>query len=73
VSSNVKRSVPVAGASGVSLKVALTITARLPNDPVTSRPRSYPATFFTTLPPALTSCPSGVARRTPISRSRGRP
>jgi hypothetical protein len=53
--SKVAINVVEAAGSGVSLKVALTMAARLPNEPLISFPRSYPATFFTTLPPDLIS------------------
>src|ERR1039458_7149366 len=37
---------------------------RVPNDPVANLGRSYPATFFTTLPPLLARVPSGRASDT---------
>ena len=42
-------------------------------DPQSSRARSYPATFFTTLPPAWATTPSARTISTPMIRSRGAP
>ena len=48
---------PGLGGEAASIKIfADAMTARLPNDPVINRGRSYPATFLTTMPPPL-ACP----------------
>src|SRR5262245_50134646 len=59
--------------SGWSRKLARAMNASRPSDPQTSRARSYPATFFTTLPPALAIVPSPRTRVAPRTRSRGAP
>src|ERR1700722_6496003 len=58
---------------GCSRKLARVITPSVPSAPVTSFGRSYPATFFTTLPPLEANVPSGSAIVTPIIRSRNAP
>src|SRR5712672_133401 len=59
--------------SGCKRKIARVITPNVPNAPVTSFGKSYPATFFTTLPPLLASVPSASATVTPINKSRSEP
>ena len=62
-----------AAGSGCSRKVASVIRPSVPCDPANSLPRSYPATFLTTLPPACATTPSARTTVMPISRSRGVP
>ena len=59
--------------AGASLKVASTITPRVPIEPMKSLVRSYPATFFTTLPPVRIIRPSAVTIRSPMVKSRAEP
>src|SRR5687768_6530300 len=59
-----------ADGSGRTLNVASTRTPRVPNDPTSSLFRSYPATFFTTRPPARAIVPSASAVVLPMRRSR---
>ncbi len=58
---------------GCSRKLTRAMSASRPCDPQTRRPRSYPATFLTTFPPAFATVPSARTRVTPRTRSRGAP
>ena len=49
------------------------MAANVPNDPIISFAMSRPATFFTTIPPELTSFPSSVANFMPMITSRAVP
>src|SRR5918994_1814363 len=49
------------------------MNASRPSEPHTRRARSYPATFLTTLPPALAIVPSASTTVAPRTRSRGAP
>src|SRR5262249_104098 len=49
------------------------MTPSVPHDPVRSRVRSKPATFFTTRPPPRTVAPRPLTNSTPSARSRGVP
>ena len=62
-----------AAGRGCSRKVASVIRPSVPRDPANSLPRSYPATFLTTLPPECATTPSARTTVRPISRSRGEP
>src|SRR5712692_2250947 len=53
--------------------MACVMTPSVPSEPAASFGRSYPATFFTTLPPLLASVPSASASVTPMIRSRSAP
>src|SRR6516165_1882647 len=59
--------------SGWSRNTASTISPSVPNDPVNSLPRSYPATFLTTFPPDFATVPSARTTVIPMIRSRGVP
>src|SRR5216683_3460081 len=60
----------VRGGSGCSRNVACVISPSVPADPAYSLPRSYPATFLTTLPPDLATTPSARTTVIPMRRSR---
>ena len=61
---------PWVAGTGCSRKVAPAMTPRVPSEPVNSFARSYPATFFTTFPPARATVPSANTTVIPMSRSR---
>ena len=63
----------LSGATGCSRKIACVMIPKVPNEPVASLGRSYPATFFTTFPPLLARVPSGKASVMPMIRSRKDP
>src|SRR6202040_2689324 len=58
---------------GCSRKLARVMIPSVPSAPVASFGKSYPATFFTTLPPLEARVPSGKAIVTPMIRSRSAP
>ncbi len=64
---------PVAGGRGWRRRQTRAMNASRPREPQTSLPRSYPATFFTTLPPAFAIVPSASTSVTPSTRSRTEP
>ena len=65
--------VTVPAGTGCSRSDSSTISPRVPNEPVKSLARSYPATFLITFPPARATVPSGNATRMPTTRSRAEP
>ena len=58
---------------GTILNVTSAMTPSVPSPPTWSRSMAKPVTFFTTLPPLLTTVPSGRTARMPMTISRGRP
>lgn len=63
----------VAAGTGCSRNAASTMSPRVPYEPQKRRPRSYPATFLTTLPPERAIRPSARTIVSPMIRSRGVP
>src|SRR5690606_41231728 len=63
----------VAARTGGSRTVAATVSPRVPYEPQKRRPRSYPATFLTTLPPGRAIRPSARTIVSAMIRSRGVP
>src|SRR5229473_3026837 len=58
---------------GCKRNTASAMTPSVPSDPAASFGKSYPATFFTTLPPLRAKVPSAKASVTPMMRSRKEP
>jgi hypothetical protein len=58
-------SVRVAAGAGSTFTETSSSTPRMPSEPAISRDTSYPATFFMTSPPNLSTRPSPVSTRQP--------
>ena len=67
------RSVTSSSGRGSTFKEASRITPSVPNEPVSSRERSKPATFFMTWPPKLSTSPLASSTLTPSTKSRTEP
>src|SRR5207248_207686 len=67
------RKVRSAAGRAYSRRVTSVMTPSVPQEPVSNRERSKPATFFTTFPPARMVSPRPFTNSRPSSKSRGEP